>query len=165
MTDQPIIPETSEPALAPTDHTGEQTGAEYLAGWQRARADYENLARRLIHEQQAAESRGVKRTVATLIPVFAHWQRAWDHLPPDLVGHEWIIGLQHIDREWQDVLTKLDINRITTQDEQFDPSRHEAVSERSEPDKPLGVILEEVEVGYQHHQQVIKAAKVIINKY
>jgi molecular chaperone GrpE (heat shock protein) len=54
---------------------------------------------------------------------------------------------------------------IQTKDAHFDPSLHEAMMQRSEPDKEENIILEEFQRGYTLGQRVIRPSRVIVNKY
>jgi molecular chaperone GrpE len=45
----------------------------------------------------------------------------------------------------------------------FDPARHDAVSQRTDPAQAEATILEVVQHGYQHGDRVIRPAKVVVN--
>ena len=43
--------------------------AEYLAGWQRTQADFDNYRKRALRQQQEFAARGAERLLAKLLPV------------------------------------------------------------------------------------------------
>src|SRR5690349_15976946 len=49
---------------------------EYLAGWQRTQADFDNYRKRAAREQQAFAARAAERLVAKLLPVLDDLERA-----------------------------------------------------------------------------------------
>ena len=143
----------------------EQERQEHLQGWQRARADYDNLARRLAYECDEAREQGTVRTIKMLAPLFDHLTRALAQPPAELRDSEWGKGLGYIAREWEEILQKLDVEKIKTVGLPFDPARHEALAQNHNTDQPDGIVLEEVESGYEYKKEkIIKVAKVIVNQ-
>src|SRR3989344_1942718 len=52
---------------------------DYMDGWQRAKADYVNLLKRIGEDAKASESRGKIQAVETLLPAFDALERAKEH--------------------------------------------------------------------------------------
>ena len=55
-------------------------------------------------------------------------------------------------------------NRFVRLGEKFDPSQHEAMTHRAEPDKEDGLVLEEYQKGYKLGGHLIRPSRVIVNK-
>lgn len=133
---------------------------EYLAGWQRARADYLNYKkeegeRAVEILKYAAESLTLK-----ILPILDNFELAEKNLPTDLKEDDSIKGLLQIKTQLQDFLKNQGVEKIKTIGQKFDPSLHEAVDEIELEDKESGTIIEEVQKGYKLNGRVIRPAKV-----
>lgn len=126
---------------------------------QRERADVINVRRR--HEEQISSIRDhVKANVVRdLLPVIDNFERALKHVPKELEGNDYIKGVQGVVKQFEDTLTQMDVVRIKTVGEVFDPRLHEAVS-MEEGDGTIEVVCEELQSGYQLGDQVIRHAMV-----
>lgn len=136
---------------------------EYLNGWKRAKADYENLSR--ISEKKNTEmfEFATAAVILELLPVYNHYKLALAHIPQDQQKLDWVQGVYHIKREFQDFLKKFEIEEIKTVGEQFNPQCHEAVSQ-AESDQSPDTIIKELQPGYLIKGRVIQPAKVIVSK-
>mgnify|MGYP003985489149 FL=1 len=138
---------------------------EYLQGWKRALADYENLKRDL--SQQKTEDRDrIKASFALdLLPVVDNFDQALKHAPemddPSFKG--WMEGVTFIRKQFTLVLVGLGLVEIEVGDV-FDVDTMDIASERSEDDKEDGAILEVVASGWKMGDQVVRATRVVINK-
>ncbi|MBU1126225.1 MAG: nucleotide exchange factor GrpE [Patescibacteria group bacterium] len=140
---------------------------EYLAGWKRALADYENLKQDV--QKQLSDGRNrIKESLAhELLPVVDNFQQAVHHIPPPEADEAtvagWLQGVTFIAKQFEDVMQSMGIEKIVTIGRIFDPNEHEAVSTQTEEDKSDQEILEEITQGWKMGDAVIRPAKVIIN--
>lgn len=133
---------------------------EYLNGWKRAKADYLNLKKDM--EKQLAQSSqfAAAATILELLPIADHFKLALDHIPEDEKQKEWVKGILHIHKEFNDMLKRFGIEMIETEGKEFNPELHEAVSrEKKEGVKPH-TILKELTPGYKLFDKVLQHAKV-----
>lgn len=162
------LPDAEGPTISAQKSSDEELAAcrkerdVYLSLAQRARADYENLLKRMHRERTDIERHATREALTELLPVMDHLDRAWKHIPPDLMWHEWVQGLGHIHRMAGEAFARLGLERISAVGERFNPLQHEAVSQRSDPTVDPGTVVEEVEAGYMRGDQVVRAAKVIV---
>ena len=63
-----------------------------------------------------------------------------------------------------DILKSHGVEQIKALDEKFDPASHQAMIQKTEPDKEDNVVLEEFQKGYKLNGRVIRPSKVIVNK-
>lgn len=136
---------------------------EYLAGWKRAQADYQNLKRE--HEGQMAKlmETATSALAEGLLPIIDHYELAVKHIPEGKSREEWVQGFIHIKKLFDEFLAESNIKKIKTVGEQFDPCWHEAVSVQ-ESDQDEDEIIEEVQSGWMINNQVLRHAKVIVAK-
>ncbi|MBI5229958.1 MAG: nucleotide exchange factor GrpE [Candidatus Magasanikbacteria bacterium] len=143
---------------------------EYLHGWRRAKADYENLKREVDRERKEMGMFARTMAVMDFIPIYDNFKKAAAHEPTLSESEEgkrfkqWMDGIQHIKSQFKEVLRQTGIEEISTVGTQFDPRVHEAVEEREDAGVPSGQIIAEVSGGYKIGERVLQAAKVIIAK-
>jgi molecular chaperone GrpE len=137
---------------------------EHLAGWKRAKADYLNLKKdaekrhlELIQFSNAA-------LLAGLLPIFDHFKLALKHVPEEQKDLDWVVGLGHVKKEFQDFFKDLGIEEIKTVGEKFNPEFHEAVTHEEKEGLETDFIFEEVKSGYTLHGKVINPAQVKVAK-
>lgn len=150
----------------------EQKCAEYLSGWKRALADYENLQKQNA-QMKEEDRRRVRMGVADdLLPVVDNFGYVTKHVPV-LEGltddakkkfDTWFMGITLIDRQFTEALKNLGVEPIESVGKPFDPKLHEAGGSKKDESKPDGEVLEEVIKGWKIGDMVIRPAKVIVNE-
>lgn len=145
---------------------------EYLAGWKRARADYENLLKSNAQLREEDRKRLRVQLADDLLPVIDNFGYVTKHVPdlstvPDDFKKKfdtWFQGIQHIDRQFAEALKALGVEPIPTIGEKFDPNVHESGGSRHEEGKEEGIVLEELIKGWKMGDLVLRPAKVIVNQ-
>ena len=72
-------------------------------------------------------------------------------------------GVEMIQQQLVKAVEAQGVSKIKTHGEIFDPQYHEAVMRESSEDQPEGVILEELQAGYQLGNQILRPAMVKIS--
>jgi molecular chaperone GrpE len=138
------------------------TAAQYLEGWKRARADYENLHRRQSEVQQRARNEGTRDAFLSFIHILDYFDAALTSLPADLAAHPWAEGVRNIEKACAEALKTEGIAVITERNVPFDPTRHEAVA-HVPGDAPAGTVTEVLSKGYERLGSVLRPAKVAVS--
>ena len=79
-------------------------------------------------------------------------------------GDVLVKGVQIIYDQMLDILTSHGVEQIEAPGEKFDPAMHEAMMQKTEPQKEDNVVLEEFQKGYKLNGRVIRPSKVVVNK-
>lgn len=147
-----------------TDHNSVEfwkiKAEEYLNGWKRAKADYLNLKKDTQKEKEELIKFSNAALVIEILPIYDHLKIAFNHLPKDLEGNEWIKGVAGIKKQVQDFLESIGIKEIKTINEKFNPEYHEALAHESKEGFKTDYIFEEVKPGYMMGDKVLYPAKV-----
>lgn len=123
----------------------------------RAQADLQNAKDRLERERQDVSRFALAGAMTRLLPTLDNLQRAFQHLPEEIQGHDWVKGVAAIEQELIRQLTDLGLKKIEALGQTLDPTRHEALQTGpGEKDK----ILEVFEEGYECNGRVLRPAKV-----
>lgn len=135
-----------------------------LAGWQRAQADYSNLKKD--HEKRSGDLMEFANAafMSEILPVYSYFKLAMSHVPEDQKKLEWVVGLSHIQRQFQDFLKKYKIEEIKTVGEKFDHNFHEALAHEEKEGIAEDMIFEEVAPGYLVDGKILIPAKVKVAK-
>ena len=75
-----------------------------------------------------------------------------------------IKGVRLIFDHMLDALKAIGMEKVSSVGQPFDPARHEAMMQRTEPDKENGIVLEEYLPCYLLGGELLRPAKVIVNK-
>lgn len=159
----PPAPQASPEDAASRLHAAEAAAAEHLAGWQRARADYENLQKRIAGERVRAHEEGKDDILRSVLPVLDYFEAALASLPPAFRGDAWVTGVRQIHRAFHDALASAGVTVIEDAAVPFDPARHEAVGEE-ESTAPAGAVAAVLTRGYARNGTVLRPAKVKLSR-
>jgi molecular chaperone GrpE len=140
----------------------EKSKAEsYLASWQRAAADYQNLKRRGEKEREEYGRLATAALVINILPLLDDLERALQSVDVRLAGLTWVDGIRLIYRKFQAVMEVAGLTEIKAEGETFDPNLHEAVMYGEGEE---GKVVAEVQKGYRLGERVIRPAMVVVGK-
>lgn len=135
---------------------------EYLEGWQRARAQLDNLRKRVDAERQLGLQRARRQAIESMLHLADNMQALTRHVPEHLADDTWAQGVLHVARQIEQTLEQLGAETIFPAGVQFDPAMHEAVEEVEGTTQARGFIVEVLQAGYRIGDTVIRPARVKI---
>ncbi len=145
--------------------------AEYLAGWQRAQADYANLKKDLVKMKQEFTSYANENLLYELLPAIDQFEMALGYLP-DMSGlsdqdkkkmDSWLVGIKAVKQLWEQTFQSIGLQGVDTAGA-FDPEKHSAVGKEEDDSKPHDSILKVIQPGWQLNGKVLRPAQVIVNQ-
>jgi molecular chaperone GrpE len=134
--------------------------AEYLDGWQRARAEFANYKRRVDREQEEARARITGEVLVHYLGVLDDLERALKDRPLEGEAGSWGEGIEMISRKLRAVLEAEGVEPIAADGEIFDPNQHETVTHEDSPDHQAGEIIEVIRRGYRIGERVLRPSQV-----
>lgn len=137
---------------------------EYLEGWQRARAELDNIRKRMLAEQGHQRQHMRAEMGQALLEVADSFYAVLQHLPPKLHDNSWAQGVLHVSRQFERLLQNYDITPINTVDEKFNPTLHEALAKVRVKDTESGHVVEIMQPGYKMRDIVLRPAKVKVTE-
>jgi len=137
---------------------------EYLAGWQRTKADFLNYQKQGDKRIETLLSSVKIEWILKMLEIHDNLERAKIHIPKKLEGADWVKGVLQIENQFHGFFKENGVQKIDPEGEQFDPNFHEAVGQIEMKGKEQGIIVEVLEKGYMLNNRVIKPAKVKIVK-
>jgi molecular chaperone GrpE len=137
--------------------------AEYLDGWQRARAELANARKRFQREQEQAYTNARAGVFAYLLPITDDFERAFETLPDNLSSLTWIEGMRLIQYKFQRLLEQEGVELIAAVGQEFDPFFHEAVTHEPSETVPEGHVIAELQAGYKLGDRVLRPSVVRVS--
>lgn len=127
----------------------------------RSHAEMENLRRRTQREVEDARKFGIEKFATSLLEVVDNLERA---LAAE-AGNEQALrdGVQMTLDSWQQLMNRFHLERIDAVGEEFDPHRHEALSQMPSDEHPEGTVVAQHVAGYTLHGRLIRPAKVLVS--
>jgi molecular chaperone GrpE len=138
--------------------------ADYLAGWQRERADFLNYKKEEVERMEMIIKFANEELILRMLPILDNVDVAEKNIPDNLKSDENVKGILQIKTQILDFLKSQGIEEIKVLGLKFNPNFQEAMEEVEVKDKDPGVVVEEVQKGYLMRGMVIRPAKVKINK-
>jgi molecular chaperone GrpE len=139
----------------------QQARDEYLAGWQRSKADFINYKKEETNRMKEMAQDGNEGLIKDLISVLDNFDLALRTLETAGPVEK---GIYLIRTQIEDILKKRGLEKIELKaGDMFDPAVAEALSE-VESESPPGTIVQEIEPGYRLHEKVLRPARVIVSK-
>ncbi|MBE5746524.1 MAG: nucleotide exchange factor GrpE [Clostridiales bacterium] len=127
---------------------------------QRVQAEFENYRRRTESSMDRVKEDGVIHAINKLLPVLDSFKSAKALVKDE----EFLKSLELIEKQFIDGLNALNITKIDAENQEFNPSLHNAVLTGSDAEKPEDTILEVYQDGYKLKDRVIRYSVVKINK-
>jgi len=137
--------------------------AEYLDGWQRARAELANARKRFQREQEQVYANAKGDVLARLLPIVDDLERAFETLPDNLSGLTWIAGILLIQRKLQLLLEQEGVSTIEVVGQEFEPFMHQAVTYEPSETVPEGYVITELQKGYKLGDRVLRPSMVRVS--
>lgn len=132
---------------------------EYLAGWQRAKADLSNYKK----DEARRNEEFAKWALAAFTKELLDILYSFDVALTQMKSESETMGLKLIQKQLTATLEKYGLEPIPAQQgAKFDPELHEAIS-REPSDQPEDTIIEEVQKGYMLHDRVLRPSKVKVS--
>lgn len=138
----------------------EKLKEEYLAGWQRSRADFLNYKKEESERMKEFQEIVKENFILELLPILDNFEKAEKELSENLKNDEYIKGFLQIRKQLSDFLKKQGVEKIESLGKRFDPHFHEAIEEVETREKESGIVIEEIEPGYKLKEKLLRPAKV-----
>lgn len=139
--------------------------AEYLEGWQRARAEFANFKRRTENEREEVTRLANSGLVYQLLPILDDLKRAEETLPDDLRHLDWVDGVLMVARKLQTTLESAGLAPIQALGEPFDPNYHDAMIYAPVDDPAMSDrVVEELQKGYLFGGKVLRPTMVKVGR-
>jgi molecular chaperone GrpE len=129
----------------------------------RTQADFVNYRRRNEEDKINFAKFATADLMEQILPVMDNFRLAAKHVPEELTGNNWVVGVQSIEKQLEQILGANGLEKIETEGREFDPNLHEAIAQSKDDSKPNHIVLTEEAPGYMLNGKLLRPAKVIVN--
>ncbi|MBN1163455.1 MAG: nucleotide exchange factor GrpE [Candidatus Krumholzibacteriota bacterium] len=128
----------------------------------RLAAEFENFKKRTRREWDLHRKRANAELLLDILGVLDDFDRAFE--ASTTTGDHFESGIRLIHSTLLDVLKRAELMEMEVLGKPFDPQFHEAVGETESNEVEAGCVAHVVQKGYLHHGQLLRPARVIVNK-
>ena len=148
-------------ASAEADSELEKVKAEraaYLDRAARIQAEFENYRKRSARQQEEFREYAVADAIKSLLPILDSLDRALKTNAASL--EEYRSGIELIDKQFHDALSKLGVEPLEAQGEAFDPNLHQAIQMVDTDEVEDNHVIDELQRGYKLKDRLLRPAMV-----
>lgn len=128
----------------------------------RLQAEFDNFRKRSARENADFRDYAVSDTARSLLPVIDSFGLALKNAESH--PEDFRKGVDLIHKQLQDVLQKMNIQRVPAEGQPFDPRVHEAIEMVESNDVPDNHVLQELQPGYKIKERLLRPAMVRVAK-
>lgn len=125
----------------------------------RVQADFDNFRRRTRQEKEDLQQFATRKLLADLLPVVDNFDRALAAVVDD-AAVEVRTGVEMVQRQFMSVLEQYGVKAMDVLEKPFDPNVHEAVMQEPADGRDPGIVVQELQKGYELHGKVLRPAMV-----
>ena len=129
--------------------------AEYLEALQRERAEFINFRNRSQKEQERFRQHGIIDVLTALLPALDDIDRIREHSEMDE-------SFKAVSAKIDKAFEKFGVEKFGEKGEDFDPTKHDAILHKTDPQAEKETVDTVVEAGYRIGDRVIRAARVVV---
>jgi len=121
-------------------------------------ADFDNYKKRTHKDMEQSYQSAQLDVIGNFLPLLDSFQRAADVTTSEVDGVN--EGLKAVERQLQDILAKLGVEKINAVGEPFDPLIHNAIMHEENESVGENIVVEEFAAGYKMKDRVIRHSVV-----
>ena len=138
--------------------------AELKDKYLRLFAEFDNYKRRTVKEKLDMMRTAAQDTLTSLLPILDDFDRAKKIAEDPATSETFTEGVELVYQKLYGTLKNLGLRPMESTGEDFDPERHEAITEIVASPDLKGKVADTIEKGYYLHDKIIRHAKVVTGK-
>jgi molecular chaperone GrpE len=126
-------------------------------------ADFENFRKRTLREKSDVYRTANEEFIQDLLPVLDHLELALEAAQRSGAASALLDGFKLVSEQLTAVMKKFGVEPIEAGGQEFDPTRHEAISHLASDTVPDHVVIQQTRRGYLLGDKLIRAAQVVVS--
>jgi molecular chaperone GrpE len=127
----------------------------------RLQAEFDNFRKRQQKENADFRDYALTSAIRELLPILDSLDRALQTQPE---GEEFRKGVELIDKQFHDALSKLGVEPIEAKGQAFDPNLHQAIQMVEAPQVEENHVVDELQRGYKIKDRLLRPAMVTVSR-
>ena len=128
----------------------------------RTAANFDNFRKRSRRDLEDATRRTREDVLRELLPIIDNLERASHALDSATEVETVIEGVNMVLRGFEDTANRLQLKRVNSVGERFDPAMHDAMQQQETDEHPPGTIVAEIVPGYTLADRLLRPAMVVV---
>lgn len=128
----------------------------------RVAADFDNYRKRARRDLEDGDRRAREETLRELLPIIDNLERAVSAAETATSPIAVAEGVRMVLKQFQEVASRLSLQRLAVVGERFDPALHDAVQQLETDEHEPGTIVSEVHAGYRVGDRLLRPALVVV---
>lgn len=137
---------------------------QFSDGWQRERAEFSNYRKRIERDEEVNRQASRIEILRKYLDIHDDIDLAVKNMPDHVHDDAWSNGILLIQQKLANLLASQGLEPITSENGEFNPDIHEAISLEEIPDVESGKIIEIVQQGYKIGDRVVRPSRVRVAK-
>jgi len=133
---------------------------EYYGHYLRARADLDNMRKRVQRDREDFVKYANERLLSEIIPILDNFERAFAAAEKVPATHNFAVGVEMILKQLREALGRYGVDELNPAGEPFDPARHEAAETVETAEHPDHTVVDVLQRGYVLNGRVVQPAVV-----
>lgn len=154
-----VAEESGEAEAAAVEEPIETESERYV----RLAAEFDNYKKRTAREFGELIKTANGRLLRQLVDIADNFERALTSNGEDSSFESYRKGVELIYNQLEDLLKRENVTAIEVVGQPFDPNVHEAMMQQASDDYGEGIVIQEVQRGYQLDDKVLRHARVIVS--
>lgn len=144
-----------------------EDGKSYLDGWQRSKADYVNLKKRVEEDKLNFSKYATEEFIIGLLPTLDSFDQAFKNKESwESIDQNWRMGIEFIHSQLVNFLVSYNVTEINCLGKDFKPEIHHGIEIIDVDDKNNdGKILEVILKGYKIGEKIIRHPNVKVGRF
>ena len=128
----------------------------------RIAADFDNFRKRSRKEMDETRRRAVEDTLREVLPIVDNLERAAQAARDTKDVEAVAEGVSMVLRGFEDIANRLNLKRLRSVGQTFDPNLHDAMQQQETNEHPPGTIVSEIVPGYELGDRLLRPAVVVV---
>ena len=132
----------------------------------RSLAELENFKKRKQQEVDTFKKYASENVILEILPILDSFDHACSHATEEITDNakKVIDGFILIQKQLHTILEKLNVTPINAENQKFDHNVHQAISQEKVDNVESGIVIKEMQKGYQLYDRVIRPAMVVVSE-
>ena len=127
------------------------------------KADFDNYKKRQTSQREDEMDKARGELIMDIVPIYDNLDRAFKSFEKNDDKDSFIEGIERIYAQFDELLSKRNVEPIEAKGKKFDPNKHQALMRVESEKHENNEITEVFERGYKYKEKVLKPSKVKVN--
>ena len=162
VSENEAVEEEKELTIEEQLEAAQAEAADFKDRWMRVQAEFANARKRMEKQRTLTYQNATADLSAKILPALDDFERAIDNVPAEVSENGWFEGIELVQKKLLGIFESIGVQPIVAVGQPFDPNFHEAIQQEPSDEYESGVVVRELQKGYQIGERVIRPSLVTV---